>query len=61
MTPFNELGLHQRIKTGLERLNFEKPTPIQQKVLTVFDQKNDLIACAETGSGKNSCVFNSYT
>ncbi|MGB1318495.1 MAG: DEAD/DEAH box helicase, partial [Flavobacteriales bacterium] len=55
MPTFKELGLKTEIVQALDALGFEKPTPIQEKAIpTVLDSKQDLIALAQTGTGKTA-------
>lgn len=52
MQTFNQYSLSQPILKALERLDYKKPTKVQQVVLERFDKKQDLIVQAQTGSGK---------
>ena len=55
MPTFKELGLRAEIVQALDELGFESPTPIQEKAIpTVLDSKRDLIALAQTGTGKTA-------
>ena len=54
MTTFASIPLHKDIQSGLEKLGFESPTPVQQLVLPEMQSGEDLIVCAETGSGKTA-------
>ena len=57
VTSFDALGLNQEIKKALYMLGYERPTPVQQLVLTqsVQDQKDqDFCVKAKTGSGKTA-------
>ena len=49
---FPELGVCADICAACDRVGWKKPTPIQQKSIPYALQKRDLIALAETGSGK---------
>ena len=49
---FSELGVCTDICAACDRVGWKKPTPIQQKAIPIALQKRDLIALAETGSGK---------
>ncbi|KAI1720506.1 DEAD/DEAH box helicase domain-containing protein [Ditylenchus destructor] len=49
---FADLGINEVLCEACERLGWEKPTPIQEKCLEYALQDRDLIALAETGSGK---------
>lgn len=49
---FAELGVCADICAACDRVGWTKPTPIQQKSIPYALQKRDLIALAETGSGK---------
>ncbi len=54
--PFDSLGLDARLLEGIRDLGFSETRPIQSAVITLSLAGNDLIACAETGSGK-TCAF----
>ncbi len=54
--PFDSLGLDARLLEGVRDLGFTHTRPIQSAVITLSLAGNDLIACAETGSGK-TCAF----
>jgi ATP-dependent RNA helicase RhlE len=54
--PFDALGLDTRLLEGVRDLGFTHTRPIQSAVITLSLAGNDLIACAETGSGK-TCAF----
>lgn len=52
MTSFNDMALAEELKKGLASLEFIKPTEIQSAVIQTAMEGKDLMACAETGSGK---------
>lgn len=55
MILFNEMGLDDSLLKAVEQLGFQKPTPIQEKVIPkILADKNDLIAQAQTGTGKTA-------
>jgi ATP-dependent RNA helicase RhlE len=54
--PFTSLGLDARLLEGVRDLGFSETRPIQSAVITLSLAGTDLIACAETGSGK-TCAF----
>jgi ATP-dependent RNA helicase RhlE len=39
---------------GIRSMGFEKATPIQEQAIPLILQKHDLIACAQTGTGKTA-------
>ncbi|WP_027421032.1 DEAD/DEAH box helicase [Crocinitomix catalasitica] len=49
---FIELGLNNLLLKVVSELNFKAPTPIQERVIPLMLQNKDIIASAETGSGK---------
>lgn len=49
---FYGLGIAPNILEILNRLNFTKPTPIQEKSITPAIEGKDLIGIAQTGTGK---------
>jgi ATP-dependent RNA helicase RhlE len=51
---FKSLGLSKPILKSLLKKGYETPTPIQKKSIPEILLGNDVIASAETGTGKNS-------
>jgi superfamily II DNA/RNA helicase len=49
---FSELDLHDKLLEAISYMGFETPTPIQEQVIPVIMENRDLIACAQTGTGK---------
>jgi ATP-dependent RNA helicase DeaD len=55
MKKFNELGLNSNIMKSLDELGFVEPTPIQEKAIPfLLNSEKDLVALAETGTGKTA-------
>ena len=50
--PFTALGLDARLLEGVRDLGFVETRPIQSAVIPLALARQDLIACAETGTGK---------
>ena len=53
-TTFAELGLNERILTGVETLGFNTPTPIQAAAIPAILAGKDVVASAQTGTGKTA-------
>jgi superfamily II DNA/RNA helicase len=51
---FKELGLEPALVRVCESLGFSEPTPIQNQTIPIILDGEDLIACAETGTGKTA-------
>ena len=51
-TPFTDLGVSDDIVKNLKRMNFKKPTPVQQQTIKPFLAGEDLLVKAPTGTGK---------
>ena len=49
---FNDLQIDPRLVELLKQEGFETPTPIQQAIIPVFRDKRDVLAVAQTGTGK---------
>jgi ATP-dependent RNA helicase RhlE len=54
---FKELGLHSALAEKCESLGFTEPTPIQQQTIPAILEGADIIACAETGTGKTAAFL----
>ncbi len=50
--PFDALGLDARLARAVGDLGFEKTTPVQSAVYPAVAAGDDLVACAQTGTGK---------
>lgn len=51
---FAELGLNEQILEGVEALGFTVPTPVQSKAIPEVLAGRDIIASAQTGTGKTA-------
>lgn len=54
---FEEFGLSEDVMRGLDAMNFKEATPVQEQTIPVILQKRDLIACAQTGTGKTAAYI----
>jgi ATP-dependent RNA helicase RhlE len=52
LTGFNDLGLAPSLLGAIDKLKFTEPTPIQRRSIPVGLDGKDLIAIAQTGTGK---------
>jgi superfamily II DNA/RNA helicase len=51
---FSTLGLSSQILRALEKKGYVEPTPIQEKVIPLVLSRHDVMAKAQTGSGKSA-------
>ena len=51
---FNNFNLNKSLEDGLEMMGFVDATPIQQQAIPIILNGDDLIACAQTGTGKTA-------
>ncbi|WP_309497821.1 DEAD/DEAH box helicase [Sulfurovum sp.] len=52
--PFSNLNLSHSLQKLLQQNNYSNPTPIQEKVIPLVLEKKDIMAQAQTGSGKTA-------
>ena len=57
MTAFTELGLGHEICTALAEQNYQTPTPIQAAAIPKALAGHDLLAAAQTGTGKTAAFM----
>ena len=55
--PFNSLNLHPSLLLGIKELGFTRPTPIQADAIPPAMEGRDVLACAQTGSGKTAAFL----
>jgi len=51
---FKDLTLIAPLLKALQSQGYTNPTPIQQKAIPIILQQKDLLACAQTGTGKTA-------
>lgn len=51
---FDELDLEEEILQGIEAMNFQEMTPVQEQTIPVILEGKDIIGCAQTGTGKTA-------
>ncbi len=54
---FNSLNLHPTLLRGIKELGFTRPTPIQADAIPPGMEGRDVLACAQTGSGKTAAFL----
>ncbi|GHP12340.1 hypothetical protein PPROV_001106800 [Pycnococcus provasolii] len=55
LASFAELAVPGWLRANVQRMNYAKPTPIQAHAVPLaLDGRNDLMCCAQTGSGKTA-------
>ena len=54
---FSELGLEAGLLESLDSMGFEYATPIQEQAIPKILAGKDLIACAQTGTGKTGAFL----
>jgi len=51
---FDELNLEYDVLDGLDAMNFIETTPVQELTIPIILEGKDVIACAQTGTGKTA-------
>ncbi|RHZ44807.1 hypothetical protein Glove_709g44 [Diversispora epigaea] len=54
---FEEANLHEVMKENIRLAAYEVPTPVQKYSIPVITENYDLMACAQTGSGKTAAFL----
>ncbi|KRX74376.1 ATP-dependent RNA helicase DDX3Y [Trichinella nativa] len=54
---FSELNLHPWIMDNIRLCHYDKPTPVQKFAIPTALENRDLMACAQTGSGKTAAFL----
>lgn len=54
---FEDFHFDPDVQDGLESMGYKEPTPIQAQAIPVILQNKDLIACAQTGTGKTAAYL----
>ncbi len=54
---FTDFGFDERLMEGIEASNYENATPVQEQVIPLILQGKDLIASAQTGTGKTAAFL----
>jgi len=52
--PFSKLGLSREIQLSLSKKGYKEPTAVQKEVIPLVLDKKDVMAMAQTGSGKSA-------
>ena len=51
---FTTFKFGNELQEGLDMMGFEEATPIQEQAIPIIQEGRDLIACAQTGTGKTA-------
>jgi ATP-dependent RNA helicase RhlE len=54
---FHDFQFDSKLQDGLESMGYTKPTPIQVQAIPVILSGKDVIACAQTGTGKTAAYI----
>ena len=51
---FFKFNFSKNLNDGLEIMGFKKATPVQKEAIPLIQKNKDIIACAQTGTGKTA-------
>ncbi|MCC6819002.1 MAG: DEAD/DEAH box helicase [Bacteroidia bacterium] len=51
---FRDFHFNENLQDSLDSMGFENPTPIQSLAIPIIQSGKDIIACAQTGTGKTA-------
>ncbi len=54
---FNEFELHDDVLNAVDAMNYQQATPIQEQSIPIILKGGDLLACAQTGTGKTAAYL----
>lgn len=54
---FSEIGLTLELASTVSKLGYDTPTPIQEQAIPLVLQGKDILACAQTGTGKTAAFL----
>src|SRR5690606_5238806 len=54
---FKDFGFGAEIMEGLDAMGFEEPTEVQSHSIPMIMEGEDVIACAQTGTGKTAAFL----
>ncbi len=54
---FTEFGLDERLLEGIDSMGYQTATPVQEQVIVPILQGKDIIASAQTGTGKTAAFL----
>ena len=54
---FSDFNFDPQLVQGLQSMGFLKPTPIQEQAIPIISKNKDLVACAQTGTGKTAAYI----
>uniref|UniRef100_T1HQB5 RNA helicase n=1 Tax=Rhodnius prolixus TaxID=13249 RepID=T1HQB5_RHOPR len=57
ITSFDELQMTDIISNNIRLARYDKPTPVQKHAIPIIMSRRDLMACAQTGSGKTAAFL----
>lgn len=57
ITSFKDYNFHEVLKNNIDLAGYEVPTPVQKHSVPIAGAGRDLMACAQTGSGKTAAFL----
>ncbi|OMJ71285.1 hypothetical protein SteCoe_30546 [Stentor coeruleus] len=54
MTSFSDCEVHKCLLDNIQRMGYSAPTPVQKCAIPIILSRRDIMACAQTGSGKTA-------
>ena len=54
---FSDFNFDPNLVEGLDTMGYKQPTPIQEQAIPIILRNKDIIACAQTGTGKTAAFL----